>query len=453
MPGKLPAAPIYGPSRELQIKVGASMPTVYAQRLTPTDIEQLIEENQTLRNKALERIWACPICNVSFKNYESVKIREHAQEHIKQIKEAGQCPLCGISDWAFMSADQKWEHLQWHIAKSLPVDGPGHWQQVYCPGCDMDLSRMRPQNIVAHCLGHNSSTARWCDRCGLDVEQCTNEELKHHWKVCREAPDRMAGDPQPKFCNCCGKDTSTDTRTQHLLHSRDCKPHNKSSFCTKCGFDITTLDGLQRAAHASHCTPPGGMAGKFCARCATDLSKLDTVATAVHQQTCRANDPIVSTSGNDWLASQDLNNRGSSDNTGRPGNTASPGNTSPPIGTPPILKDLGKCPINGCSCIIGTMSRDAMFKHLQSHSKMKTQAASVGPVSFKCPLRDYKGHRCNQVLSFTDNLSNFKYHFVHRGTADEQKAVQEAGNGPIDKRKEGPGGNDSGSSPKRPKTS
>ena len=45
-PGRMPAPPLFGPSRELQLRVGSSMPTIYAQRLTPTDIKQLQDENQ-----------------------------------------------------------------------------------------------------------------------------------------------------------------------------------------------------------------------------------------------------------------------------------------------------------------------------------------------------------------------------------------------------------------------
>jgi hypothetical protein len=65
-PGKLPTPPLFGLSRELQLRVGSSMPTIYAQRLTPTDIRKLQDENQALRNQVMELIFKCPICNVEF---------------------------------------------------------------------------------------------------------------------------------------------------------------------------------------------------------------------------------------------------------------------------------------------------------------------------------------------------------------------------------------------------
>jgi uncharacterized protein with PIN domain len=425
IPGKLPAAPIYGPSRELQIKVGPSMPTVYAQRLTPTDIGELIEENQTLRNRVLERMWACPICNLPFKKYDIAKIREHAQEHNKQMQEAGQCPLCGTSDWAFMSMDQKWEHLQWHMAKNFATAKPDPWQQVQCPACDMDFSMMRPETIIAHCLRHSPSIVQCCGRCGLNKAQCTNEELIHHQQACREAPDRKTGDPVPKFCECCGKDTSTQTRSRELLHSRDCKRHMTigKTFCTKCGLDITTLDDLQISAHTSRCTTPRGITGQFCGRCATDLSKLDTIGTAGHQQTCQPSKSTASTS--DEERPELLEHR----KTGPPGNIEPPDRWGTPPETQTIPSDLGKCPIDGCYHKIGTMTREEIFTHLQTHSNIGTQAAGVNVTSFKCPLQDYKGETCNRVLSLENNALDLKYHYVHRGTAAEQKAVQEAGNG------------------------
>lgn len=68
-PGKMPAAPVFGPTSELMLRVGSSMPTIYAQRLTPTDIKYLQDENQKLRNQVLDRMWACQICDMGFETY------------------------------------------------------------------------------------------------------------------------------------------------------------------------------------------------------------------------------------------------------------------------------------------------------------------------------------------------------------------------------------------------
>jgi hypothetical protein len=291
IPGKLPAAPVYGPSRELQIKVSPNFPTVYAQRITPSDFDELIEQNQTLRNKVLERMWACPICNMGFKTHNNTNIREHMQEHIKQMQEAGECPLCGNTSWALMSTDQKRAHFEWHIARQRAAAVQNPWRQVRCPACDEDLSTLQPEAIVEHCLKHSPDIVQYCDKCGLHEAKCTKEEQMHHQKVCREAPERKNGDPEPVFCEYCGKDTSTQTQTQKTLHARDCqnKPTASSKiFCTKCGLDITVLNNVQLASHTSRCVVPRGIKRKFCRRCATDLSEGDATRKSLHRRSCRS---------------------------------------------------------------------------------------------------------------------------------------------------------------------
>lgn len=274
IPGKLPAAPIYGPSRELQIKVSSSFPTVYAQRITPSDIAELIEENQTLRNKVLERMWACPICSVTFKNYNNTSIREHVQEHIQQMQEVAQCPMCGSADWGFMSMNQKRDHFQWHMDKENTIAMREQWRNIQCPACDKRLSNMEPEAIVDHCIKHRPDIIRYCDTCGLHEAICTKEELAHHQQVCRQAPERTGNDPIPVFCESCGKDTSNQTQIQMFLHERDCQ--NKSTvsskaFCTQCGLNTTNFNNMELAGHTVRCKVPRGIKRKFCGRCATEF--------------------------------------------------------------------------------------------------------------------------------------------------------------------------------------
>jgi hypothetical protein len=302
IPGKLPAAPVYGPSRQLQIKVSHNFPTVYAQRLTPSDIDELAEENQTLRNKALERMWACPICNVSFKGFKTTSIREHVQEHIKQIQEAGDCPMCGSTSWAFMSMDERREHFAWHMAKEQDAARQQDWLHFQCPACDIDFSKMRPEVIVEHCLKHDPRIVQYCDKCGLHEATCSEQELIHHLHVCRRAPERKSTDPEPIFCESCGKDKSNQTQTQTILHARDCQTLSTSSgrtFCKKCGLDISLLNTRQMKGHETRCTVPNGIRRKFCARCATDLSELDVTKKSHHTRMCRLNKPSMPPSEKD----------------------------------------------------------------------------------------------------------------------------------------------------------
>jgi hypothetical protein len=296
IPGKLPAAPVYGPSRELQLKVGPNFPTVYAQRITPSDFDELLDENQTLRNKVLERMWCCDICNTAFRNHNNSSIREHKQEHIKQIQEAGECPLCGSENWAFLSMDQKRAHLQWHTARTVTKAIQNSWRELQCPACDKDFSTMRPESIIDHCLKHGPHVVQYCDKCGFHEYKCTKEELVHHRQVCRDAPERKNGDPEPIFCEYCGKDTSTQTKTQKTLHTRDCQetvPGASKLFCTKCGMDITTFNNAQVERHASRCVIPRGVKRRFCGRCSTDLFELDSTEKSNHKRSCRLSKLLV----------------------------------------------------------------------------------------------------------------------------------------------------------------
>jgi hypothetical protein len=305
IPGKLPAAPVFGPSRELQIKIGSSLPTIYAHHLTATDIGELQDENQNLRNMVLERMWSCSICDQVFNNYDRDQIREHGREHINQIQESGQCPWCGNTNWAFMSSDKKRHHLKWHMAEESTTNMSDFWRQAQCPACDMSFATMKPEFIIDHCLKHSPDIVQYCDKCGLHEAKCINEELLHHRRVCREAPDRQQGDPLPTFCESCGKDTSSHTNLQKSLHSRDCQngltPVNRT-FCAKCGLETSTFNNLELTGHASRCAVPRGITGKYCSRCATDLSELDVTGTSRHLQTCRPNKLAALTRDEESLA-------------------------------------------------------------------------------------------------------------------------------------------------------
>jgi len=309
IPGKQPAAPIYGPSRELQIKVGPSLPTVYAQRLTPTDIDQLLEENQNLRNKVLDRMWSCPICDVALNHHDNDKIREHGEEHIKQMEEAGQCPWCENTNWAFMTRDQKQHHFQQHMSMEQTDQIRKFWKQIQCPACDIDFTGMTPEVIIKHCLKHNPNVVQYCDKCGLHEAACTEGELINHRKTCREAPDWKEGEPLPAFCEFCGKDTSTQTEAELLLHERDClniPRANFERFCTKCGLDISILNNRDLAGHDSRCRAPRGHRKRFCARCGTHLTGLDETGKFRHGETCHLDEPAISIGYNDRSAGMSI---------------------------------------------------------------------------------------------------------------------------------------------------
>lgn len=113
-PGQQAVPPLYGPSRELELGVGSILPTIFLQRLTPSDIGKLYDENQYLRNSVLDRMLICPICNTHVGASDKSKIQAHFYHHREQIESAGKCPSCNSEQWAFMTKSQKRNHLVEH---------------------------------------------------------------------------------------------------------------------------------------------------------------------------------------------------------------------------------------------------------------------------------------------------------------------------------------------------
>jgi hypothetical protein len=296
-PGRMPAPPLYGASRELQLRVGSSMPTIYIQRLTPTDIKQLQNENQKLRNQVLDRIFTCPICDEDFETFEKDKIRDHCRQHQEQLAEAGQCPSCGDPQWAFLTNDQKRSHFAIHRHQHESAIIKKFYEDQCCPVCDRDLSKMKADLVIRHCLEHAPGQVQFCDRCGLNELDCTNQELNHHHLKCRLADDRNTGDPEPVFCENCGMNITRATDEENQAHQKDCYLGPKGRFCMKCGLNETG-HGWEKAAiakHNSHCTPPSGFNKKYCTKCRTELGSLGEAEIAQHRNTCRLVEPGLST--------------------------------------------------------------------------------------------------------------------------------------------------------------
>jgi transcription elongation factor Elf1 len=269
------------------------MPTIYAQRLTPTDIKQLQDENQKLRNQVLDRMFACPICDEEFETYDKDQIRAHCRLHQQQLEEAGQCPSCCDPQWVFMTNFEKRSHFAMHQDQHESAKIKDFYKSQRCPVCDVDLSKTKPEQVIRHCLEHSPGQFRFCDRCGLNERDCNAEELSHHHFKCRLADDRQAGDPEPVFCKNCGLNTTRATPEQNQAHLKQCHEGPPGRFCIKCGLNET--DHLWNrpaiAKHDSHCTPPSGFHKKFCEKCGIEVASMNTTATALHQMTCGNVDP------------------------------------------------------------------------------------------------------------------------------------------------------------------
>ena len=295
-PGQKPEAPNFGPSRELALTLGSSLPTLYSQRMTPTDITQILDENRDLRNRALERMINCTMCDVKFAAWDKDKIQEHWNLHKEQIASAGRCPVCGTDHWIFWSVERRKEHLEDHYNDADKKFAKEYWNGLQCPVCDLNLFGMRHEDVLLHVAEHPSGVLQFCDRCGLHTHDCNVLELAHHKKVCTEGRERTSTDRVPEFCDNCGIDVTQPTADQEEEHRKNCGS-TQGFFCDVCGLELKGWSRDDEDRHRSHCQPPRGFPKKHCRKCAYDLSAADAISLSSHAQTCYINDPRITTDG------------------------------------------------------------------------------------------------------------------------------------------------------------
>ncbi|KAH8646563.1 hypothetical protein BGZ60DRAFT_535547 [Tricladium varicosporioides] len=296
-PGQVPEPPLYSVSRELILSVGDSMPEIYAQRLTATDILELQQENQTLRNKVLGGITDCPLCDSKFEPYKKDEISKHFKEHSDALAAASICPICEIEDWVFMNTDQKRTHLMDHHSREDSKVMQNFWADHSCPVCDIPLHPLgNPQAILAHVAEHTPGVLQYCDHCGVHLKSMSGIEQHHHQQVCLDQPDKAPGEKDLEFCDVCGKDRSDSSEEEIAAHRRYCR-RGKGIFCGVCQFNLAEwpLEVVQR--HMAQCKPPRGFQKKFCRRCGVKLYDMNIPQAADHRNTCYLQEG--NSSGND----------------------------------------------------------------------------------------------------------------------------------------------------------
>ncbi|CZT44414.1 uncharacterized protein RSE6_04577 [Rhynchosporium secalis] len=286
-PGYAPAAPLYGDNLELAISVGPSMPTVFVQHLTPTDIIELRKENRKLLNHALEREIGCPICNMTFKAYDNDAKSAHYQTHMEQINSAGNCPICN-ENWALFTWSQKRDHLHADFAKKGSQDIRQFWDDIKCPICNLDFAGKTAESVTTHMASHVPGALKFCDRCGLDLLRCSPIERDHHDQVCtRDTPVRPAGAPDSILCQFCGRE-----RTPESEKNREHTVCGNGQHCIRCGLNLSLLGGPQEQhSHSTRCRVPGGTTGKYCRRCGKNLQSLTFLDKTAHHDDCYRREP------------------------------------------------------------------------------------------------------------------------------------------------------------------
>lgn len=297
VPGQKPEPPLFGMTRELMLSVSDALPTIYSHRLTPTDINAILEENQNSRNRILERIDACPLCPKSFPKYKDHELQAHLRKHGDQIASAGKCPVCETEQWAMMDMQQKKRHVAFHQVQQKPwkqdyeTDRKFYWDIEHCPICGIKFEKLgATEDVIYHLAEHPQGMLRFCDRCGLEKAACSNDELKNHKSRCIDAPERLEDDPEMRFCEVCNTNRTNETDEGRLNHRMICDVTKCQYYCRKCGLNMTDFSVGEKTAHINRCKPVRGWKGKYCQRCGEDLSGYNGEQRRTHlQETCSFN--------------------------------------------------------------------------------------------------------------------------------------------------------------------
>jgi hypothetical protein len=288
-PGQKPEIPIFGPAKELILSQGSSLPEIYCQRLTPTDIRSILDENKHLRNMVLERETSCHWCGETFPNISEDQKREHFKLHAAQLQEGGQfCPVCGTEDWMAMSTAERREHLFQDQDKRERETIKKFWENTYCPICDMDLSRKDPELILRHIASHTPEVLKFCERCGRNEQNFQEpSESDHHDRICTKS---LKAHDNRLFCDICGEDRTNESHKQKRAHNKRCAKGG-GKFCFKCSLDFTALTIGSSDEHIANCRPPSGPRRGFCTRCGEDRLSMTDLETQRHRQDCYMTDP------------------------------------------------------------------------------------------------------------------------------------------------------------------
>ncbi|KAJ8070160.1 hypothetical protein OCU04_000553 [Sclerotinia nivalis] len=394
-PGFDPSAPTYGPSKELSLGVSIQTPSVYTQRLTPTDILQLAEENQKLRNGLLERTYNCYVCSVTLAGYEHAEIQRHYAQHLIQLQKEGQCPLCERESWSIMTMEQKKEHLETHQVEADTEMIRNFWNGIECPVCDAKLSGFTAEQVLRHMADHLPGIVEFCDKCGLRTAICNHAELVHHRYTCLDKPDRGPLDLAPSFCGDCGQNRTAEDDAQRGSHVINCTAKNRrvqdKKFCTKCGIDKSAWTPDEIKNHDDHCTSPQGLPKEYCLRCGTKLLGANEAQLDDHRVYCaiRTKEPENLKHRIEELQARTATlNRVAAKNaatlswiTKREGELAESERALAereaylPQGDRPLIpyaedkRNLGRCPwgLYGCNFSTAGRNRAEIFQHMSSH--------------------------------------------------------------------------------------
>ncbi|KAL5353137.1 hypothetical protein ACLOAV_001168, partial [Pseudogymnoascus australis] len=317
-----PEPPRYGKSVENQLVTGPTMPGVFTNSSTLSEIRQLQARNGELERLLLGRGTYCGMCdkNISFTTNEQQDA--HFAGHVDGLHS---CGFCGISFNAFTQSERK-AHLASHAdtrftkqasntsrqpantagpSRLTPINSsPRQVTQttvvegdtiLYCQNCSVDLAHFTtPAQLIQHarsCSGRSRppSEPAYCKFCGIEIVRLGSaDDITNHRNLCKSS---AAGqDRQRELWAVAGMNTSDDRELTYWklcaltgvpdLHYKPRNPAPRSYECRYSGCDADLLqvakDGTLEAHHKKH-TSNGDRLKNICQAngCGEDLAECE----------------------------------------------------------------------------------------------------------------------------------------------------------------------------------
>lgn len=172
-PGAAPQPQIFGPAKEAMIYGGRGVPILYHHDFykTPTQINDLEQELYRSRNDILQRKEMCVICNHIFAPgalHEQEKT-DHIKQHQDAIESAGECPICDLPSYKFMTKEEKLQHiLGYHMSNVLP-----------------NIHNSSNPSFLVNRPPFDPKEVYYCSKCGSDISKLSDNEKADHVENCK----------------------------------------------------------------------------------------------------------------------------------------------------------------------------------------------------------------------------------------------------------------------------
>lgn len=214
-----PEPPRYGKSVENQLVTGPTMPSVFANSSSLSEIRQILARNGELERLVLGRTTYCGMCDKSIPFTTKEQQDAHFAGHIDGLHS---CGFCGISFNTATQAERK-SHLASHADVRYTKQAADTSQQ---PDTTAVSPRPTPVNSGSRKLTQTpvveGDIILYCQNCSVDLARfTTSAQLIEHTRAC---PRRNLPPSEPAYCKFCGIEITTLGNADDITNHRNlCK--------------------------------------------------------------------------------------------------------------------------------------------------------------------------------------------------------------------------------------